>query len=309
MNNRAIKFIIALISSVIAVIALFSVLRAGFAFWLYSHIGQWVTVRLGLDYYAAELLTVALTTAVMFAIPGFGSLIISRRKRLVSAGLVVGGYAVMCVLVYTVGRNVYFNRVTGEALRYFADTPQGREFSFTPGFDPRYGIPYKPYTQTVVQDEVKQQQLLEERRRKAEAEAQKQREMEEQKRLAEERRRQEEEQHRAEADARRQQEIEQQRVAAEARQREELEARRREAEAQRQYELQLRQLEAEQQAREAQQQQIEAEERRREREERERQDEGRRRREEESRRRKEETTRQVLGIIQEVGRKIRQRSN
>ena len=203
MNNRTVKLVIATVSSVLAIIALLSVLRAGFAFWLYSYIGQWVTIRLGLDYYVAELLTVALTTAVMFMIPGFGSLIISRRKRLVSAGLVIGGYMLMCALVYTVGRNVYFNRVSGEPLRYYADTPQVREFSFTPGFHPRYGIPFKPYTQSVVQEELRQMRLEEERRRKAEAEErqraieeQRLRELAEQKRQEEERQRQEEERRR-----------------------------------------------------------------------------------------------------------------
>ena len=320
MNNRTVKFVIATVSSVLAIIALLSVLRAGFAFWLYSHIGQWVTVRLGLDYYAAELLTVALTTAVMFMIPGFGSLIISRRKRLVSAALVIGGYLVMCALVYTVGRNVYFNRVTGEPLRYYADTPQGREFSFTPGFHPRYGIPFKPYTQAVVQEELRQMRLQEEKRRKAEAEEQrraaeeqKQREIAEQKRLEAEQRRQEEERRRAEAEAQRQQELEQQRLADEARRKEELESQQREAEAQRQHEMALKSLEAQRQAderaSEIQRQRLEAEERQRERRERQRQEEEKRRRDEEARRRREETTRKVVGAAQEIEKLIRRKPN
>jgi hypothetical protein len=325
--NRTAKFVIALISSIVAIIALFSVLRAGFAFWLYSHIGQWMTVRLGLDYYAAELLTVVLTTAVMFVIPGFGSLIISRCKRLVSAGLVIGGYVVMCVLVYTVGRNVYFNRVTGEPLRYYADTPQGREFSFTPDFHPRYGIPFKPYTQAVVQEELRQMRLQEERRRKAEAEAQrraaeeqKQREIAEQKRQEEEQRRQEEERRRAEAEAQRQQELEQARLADEARRKEELESQQREAEAQRQHEMAMKRLESQRQADEqvteierqrleAEERQREREERQRERKERQRQEEEKRRRDEEARRRREETTRKVVGVAQEIEKLIRRRPN
>jgi hypothetical protein len=319
-NNRAAKVVIGVVSSVIAVIAVFSILRAGFAFWLYSYIGQWVTVRLGLDYYAAELLTVVLTTAVMFFVPGFGSLIISRRQRLVSAGLVVGGYLVMCGLVYTVGRNVYFNRVTGDPLRYYVDTPQGREFSFTPGFHPRYGIPFKPYTQAVVQEELRQMQLQEEKRRKAEveeqrraAEEQKQHEIAEQKRLAEEQRRQEEERLRAEADAQRQQELERQRLADETRRKEELEIQQREADAQRQHEQEMRRLEAQRQANEqaraSERQKLEAEERAREREARQQQEEDKRRRDEESRRRKEETTRQIIGIGREAIEKIRRRPN
>jgi hypothetical protein len=318
MNNRIAKFVIILLSAVVAIVALFSVLRAGFAFWLYSHVGQWVTIRLGLDYYAAELLTVVITTAVMFAIPSFGSLVISRRKRMISAGLIVSGYVVMCVLVYTVGRNVYFNRVNGEPLRYYTDTPKGREFSFTPGFHPRYGIPYRPYTQAVVQEELKQMRIQEERRRKAEAEEQRRTAEEQKQREIAEQKRQEEERRHADAEAQQQQELEKQRLAGEAKRREELEAQQRETEAQRQYELELKRLEAQQQAderaREIERQKLEAEERQRERAdkaresiERKHQDEERRRSNEEARRRREETTKRVIGVAQVIERAVRKR--
>jgi hypothetical protein len=153
-SGRFARPIVAALTTALVILAVISILRAGLAFWLYSYIAKWATVRLGLDYYLSELLAVAVTSAVMFMLPGIGFLILSRKKRFVGMITIIGGVALVSIMVYTVGREVYFNRVTGESLRYYADTPEGREFSFTPGFHPKYGIPFKPYTREMMNEEL-----------------------------------------------------------------------------------------------------------------------------------------------------------
>lgn len=190
MNDTVFRKILLGLLTAVAVIGLLSIIRVGFAFWLYSYIGQWATTRLGLDYYESELLTVVLTSAVMFLVPGLGGFFFSRKKRLIHAGLIIGAYLLVCGLVFTLGRNVYFDRVSGQPLRYYIDLPNGtREFSFTEGFHPRYGLPYKPYTQEVVQEDLRRQRSEAETIRKREEMARKTQEIEQKKREDAERQR------------------------------------------------------------------------------------------------------------------------
>lgn len=180
------KVILTVITGLVMVLVVLSILRVGIAFWLYSQIAQWATVRLGMDYYGSELMAVIFSSAIMYMIPGIGTFILSHKKRLLGSAVIIGGYLLMTILVYTVGRNVYFNRVTGESMRYFVDTPEGREFSFTPGFHPKYGVAFKPYTQEEAQREIlrrkaqlEQQQRIEaENRKRQERDAQRQAEVE-----------------------------------------------------------------------------------------------------------------------------------
>ncbi len=264
---KLIRWGLAIVGIVFAFLALLSLLHMGAAFGLYAALAKWATVRLGLDYYAANTLAVALTSVILILLPNIPGILLPVRHRLRIAGVVVGITAAVGALVYTVGRDVYFDRTTGEPLRYYADTPDGRVFSFTPGFEPRYGIEFKPYTRDAVNREIEQK-----RREQS-------RQLERQKQEEEARRQQAIEAQRREADALRQQELERQRQEmAEARKQQaeeserQLELKRLEA-AERQQALEQQRLEAQEQARQAdeqrrlaeqQRQQEEAESRRRE---------------------------------------------
>lgn len=215
-QNGFAKRLLGGVAMILGVIVLLSLLRWGLAVYLYSAVATWATTQLGLDYYPAEFLGVAFSSFIMFFLPGFGSLILSRQKRFASAALVVGGYLLVCVLVYSVGRNTYFDQTTGNPLRYYAETPDGIVFSFLPGYDPKWGIERKPYTRQAAQELLRRKQLADEQQRKIQLEAQKR--LEDQRRAEEARllRQQELETKRQEAEAKRQYEIEQQRLMAES---------------------------------------------------------------------------------------------
>lgn len=128
---------------------LLALLRIGIVFWLYSTIETWVTVRLGLDYYATQLLTSIIVAVVTFMLPSFAWYLLLGKGKAWGTVAMIGGQALVFLLVYTVGQDVYFDRLTGKPLRFYVDTPDGRQFSFTPGYHPKYGIEYKPYTREV----------------------------------------------------------------------------------------------------------------------------------------------------------------
>jgi hypothetical protein len=120
--------------------------RIGFIFWLWSTVETWVTVRLGLDYYAAQLVTTIVVSLVTILLPSLAWFVLLGKKQLWGTGAMIGGQTLVFILVYTVGSGVCFDRRTGAPLCWYADTPEGRQFSFTPGFHPKYGIEYKQYT-------------------------------------------------------------------------------------------------------------------------------------------------------------------
>ncbi len=146
------KWFVLAVSIVILLFVFLAVLRIGFAFTIYSAVANWVTVRLGFDYYVAEFTAVVLTALIMMFLPSILWFFISGRSKEKATIATIVGMGIICLLVYTLGQDVYFNRQTGDPLRYYADTPNGRIFSFTKGFDPEYGNEFQPYTREIANE-------------------------------------------------------------------------------------------------------------------------------------------------------------
>jgi hypothetical protein len=173
--------------AVLIVLILFSAFlfyRAVMAFGPYIYIKQWVVVRLGLDYYLAEFIAITLSSIASALLPTLAWFFLLGRYRFIGALIFIGISGCVAGLVYTVGQEVYFDRQTGQPLRYYADTPEGRQFSFTPGFHPKYPIEYRPYTKEVAEELARQQALREQELR--EAEERRKKETEARRRLAQE---------------------------------------------------------------------------------------------------------------------------
>lgn len=143
---RFAKYILIGVTILLVLFLLLAFARIGFIFWLWSTVETWVTVRLGLDYYAAQLLTMIVVSIVTLLLPSLAWYLLLGKKKAWGTGAMIGGQALVFILVYTIGQGVCFDRRTGAPLCWYADTPEGRQFSFTPGFHPRYGIEYRQYT-------------------------------------------------------------------------------------------------------------------------------------------------------------------
>lgn len=118
----------------------------GLSYVFYSSIENWVTSRLGLDYYFAQLFSTIIVICLTAVLPMLVWYLIFGKKRFYGALALIGIQAGICLLVYTVGGKVCFDRRTGKPLCYFADTEKGRVWSYTPGFEPESGKPFKLYT-------------------------------------------------------------------------------------------------------------------------------------------------------------------
>ena len=127
----------------------------GIPYLLYSAVENWVTSRLGFDFYLARLFSTVFVIALSVVFPALAAYLIFGKRRLYGAAALIGIQAGICLLVYTVGSTVCFDRRTGKPLCYFADTDRGRVWSYTPGFDPASGKPFRLYTREIKESEEK----------------------------------------------------------------------------------------------------------------------------------------------------------
>lgn len=139
---------IGLIVSAVAVGFLFLVVffYFGFSYVFYASVENWVTSRLGLDYYLAQLFSTMIVIGLTAIFPMLAWYLIFGKQRLYGALALIGIQAGICLLVYTVGGKVCFDRRTGKPLCYYADTAKGRVWSYTAGFEPESGKPFRLYT-------------------------------------------------------------------------------------------------------------------------------------------------------------------
>jgi hypothetical protein len=130
---------------------LLSTLRLGLVAWFYSAVNSWATLRLGLDSEASRFVAVSTTVVFALCLPSLIWILVGRNQ-LLGATLVIGFQAVVFALALSVGKDICFDRSSGATLCYYADTPDGRVMSRTPGSDPKFGISFRVLTSDIATD-------------------------------------------------------------------------------------------------------------------------------------------------------------
>lgn len=149
---------IGLIASVVGVglIFLSVFFYFGLSYFFYSTIENWVTSRLGLDYYLTQLFSTIIVIGLTAIIPMSAWYLIFGKQKLYGASALIVIQVGICLLVYIIGGKVCFDRRNGKPLCYYADTAKGRVWSYTPGFEPESGKPFIIYTREIKEAEEKQ---------------------------------------------------------------------------------------------------------------------------------------------------------
>jgi hypothetical protein len=150
------KIVLIISTSIIGLFALLAFFRFGLVYWIYASVENWITVRLGFDYYVSNLLATCFVSGLTLMLPMLAWYIFLGKKQAWGIGVMIGVQALMCVGVYTIGKGVCFDRRTGKPLCYFTDTEKGRIWSFTSGFEPASGKPFTLYTREIKDLEEKQ---------------------------------------------------------------------------------------------------------------------------------------------------------
>lgn len=147
------KVLVIAVSFIVVLFALLAFLQFGFIYAIYALLEDWVSVRLGFDYYVSNLIATAFTSFFALLIPTLCWYIFLGKRKAWGIATIVGLQVLICLSVYTIGSNVCFDRKTGKPLCYFADSPKGRVWSYTPGFDPVSGKEFRLYTREIREGE------------------------------------------------------------------------------------------------------------------------------------------------------------
>lgn len=142
-----------ILTLVIIVIALLGLFGAGFGYLLSNWVFNWVTTNLGFDYHAANFATAVIVFLIWTVVPSLMWKFWLRKRRMWNGLAVVAFYGAIWLMVSTVGNGVCFDRKTGKPQCYFIDTPSGRKWSRTPGFDPSSGKPFQLFTREIKERE------------------------------------------------------------------------------------------------------------------------------------------------------------
>ncbi|HEX8565173.1 MAG TPA: hypothetical protein VF648_05850 [Pyrinomonadaceae bacterium] len=136
-----------------ALFALLAFLRIGLIYGIYTMVEDWTAVRLGFDYYVSNLLATAFTSIFTLLLQMLAWFFFLGKRQVWGIGTTVGVQLLICIAIYTIGSGVCFDRRTGKALCYYADTQKGRIWSYTPGYEPISGKEFRLYTREIKEAE------------------------------------------------------------------------------------------------------------------------------------------------------------
>ncbi len=122
------------------------------AYWVYGlYLGKVISL-FGLDIVFSRMIAALLTMLTLLFAPWVAfHYFLGTRKRelsLVSVVLIIGG----ALIIYHGSANVFFDRATGQPVKYYVKTLDGFRFSNAPDFDPKFGVKYKPIDAEIIKD-------------------------------------------------------------------------------------------------------------------------------------------------------------
>jgi hypothetical protein len=140
-------------SVLVGVITLFLLVRAVEFFWVYQ-IYVWILDGIrsgtGLDSGLARPFAILLTVAIYLSVPTIGVFLLTRQRQREALLLLGIGLPLILLLMYLLGRNVFFDPLTGDPVNYFHIDRGGQVEIFSQdGFHPKTGEHLRPITREI----------------------------------------------------------------------------------------------------------------------------------------------------------------
>jgi hypothetical protein len=134
----------------VGVILLWVISKISGAYWVYGlYLNKAISI-FGLDIIFSRMIAALLTILTLLFAPWVVlHYLLGNRKRelsLVAAILIIGG----SFIIYYGSASVFFDRATGQPVKYYVKTLDGFKFSNSPDFDPKFGAQYKPIDADII---------------------------------------------------------------------------------------------------------------------------------------------------------------
>jgi hypothetical protein len=118
---------------------------------LFNHFADKIINTTGINQYLAKAIIILLMIPLLWSFKWTISL--SSQKRRTGYTIVAGYICIFYFTMFFMTKEQKFDFTTGEAIKYYAVTPEGIRYFDAPGYDPKYGIPLKPVDQGVARSE------------------------------------------------------------------------------------------------------------------------------------------------------------
>jgi len=121
-------------------------------YWMYGLFLSKVVSMFGLDIVFSRMVAAVLTVMTLLLIPWIASYFLFGKRKgalsVVAVMVIIGGASI----IYHGSAGVFFDRATGQPVKYYVKTLDGFTFSNAPDFDPQFGVRYKPITAEIIKD-------------------------------------------------------------------------------------------------------------------------------------------------------------
>lgn len=131
---------------------LFIAAKLWFLYDTYSFLTNLTTKVTGLDQVYVRPIAVLFTVGTILALPCISAFLLYGGKKTQVAVIALLATSLYTAGIYFSTDNVFFDRTSGKAVKYYIKTLNGYKFSSTDDFDPVFGVKYKVITKEMTKE-------------------------------------------------------------------------------------------------------------------------------------------------------------
>jgi len=150
--KKTVKYGLVVLAGILGSILLFFLAQALLVYQFYGFFLDKAYSVFGLDMALARIVAISAAVIALFAIPWAISFVFLPRKRKHLFLAIILLAAVCFAGLYYGTANIFFDRATGQPVKYYIKTLEGFKFSSTGDFDSKFGARYKPITPEVIKE-------------------------------------------------------------------------------------------------------------------------------------------------------------
>jgi len=150
--KKVLKYAFVFLAIILGLIIFLTLMKALFVYGLYSFFLEKIYTTFGMDVMLARVIAVFAAVITLLALPWIISfLLFGRRKK--EMFLLASAVTAVCFLgLYYGTANVFFDRTTGQPIKYYIKTLEGFKFSSKGDYDPVIGDRFKAITPEIYKE-------------------------------------------------------------------------------------------------------------------------------------------------------------
>jgi len=117
---------------------------------IYSYYVDSVSSLTGINKYLVKVAVILMIIPFLIGLKFFLFSPFNKKRKYIGAAIVVTIVVLYNLGLYGLTKESYFDFSKGKVSKWYASTPEGIRFFYSPGYDPKYGIALKPVTPKII---------------------------------------------------------------------------------------------------------------------------------------------------------------